>query len=322
MNASLLSTLRSLTDKTLLEDTRQVSIREKASTLELLEHLLEVDRRKAYAIRAYSSLFDYVVRELGYSESQAAERVNAARLMRSTPEVRESIASGELTLTTAAQIQRHFQAEKKSGNDLSDPQKSELIQACSGHSKREVEKVLLREASPEVKRSMQERVTQKTAERTELKFTIDESVRKKIEEAKNLLGDLTLESLLDQALESLLAQEKKKRGRNQNAAATIKTSATTASTFTPPATQPNGATSRFIPMEFKRAISARSGGQCEFLDAETHQRCSSRYRLQIDHLTPLALGGTTTLDNLRHLCANHNARAARDAGLGRRPESD
>lgn len=309
--------LTHLTDTTLLEATRQVSIREKQCTLQLLEHLLEIDRRKAYAERAYSSLFDYVVRELRYSESQAAERVNAARLLRSTPETRESLASGELTLTTAAQIQRHLQAEMKSGNELSEEKKTDLIEECLGQSKRTVEKVLLREASPQVRKQMEERVTQKTPERTELKFTVDESVRLKIDQAKELLGELTLEALLDQALQSLINQESRKRGRTPKrvTSSNVPTTDSTA-TSTPPVTQPKASTSRFIPIDFKRAVSARSGDQCEFVDTETGRRCPSRFRLQIDHRHPLALGGLTTPDNLRHLCANHNAHAARTAGLG------
>ena len=71
--------LKKLSDLELLEFTGRAAKNEKAATLVLLEHLLEVDVRRAFAADAYSSLFDYVVRGLKYSESQAAERVSAVR---------------------------------------------------------------------------------------------------------------------------------------------------------------------------------------------------------------------------------------------------
>jgi len=43
----------------------------------LLDYLLEVDVRRLYAIKAYSTLFEYVVKEQDYSEPAAAERIRA-----------------------------------------------------------------------------------------------------------------------------------------------------------------------------------------------------------------------------------------------------
>jgi hypothetical protein len=63
-----------------------------------------VDHRRAFAADLYTSLFDYLVRGLGFSESQSAERVAAVRLMRQNDQARESIQTGKLTLTSAAQI--------------------------------------------------------------------------------------------------------------------------------------------------------------------------------------------------------------------------
>jgi 5-methylcytosine-specific restriction endonuclease McrA len=73
--------------------------------------------------------------------------------------------------------------------------------------------------------------------------------------------------------------------------------------------------SRYIPIDLKRFVFARSKGQCEFVDSRTKARCHSTHRLQIDHHIPLALGGQTTASNLRHLCSAHNLRMATQAGL-------
>jgi hypothetical protein len=77
--------------------------------------------------------------------------------------------------------------------------------------------------------------------------------------------------------------------------------------------EPDGTTekrSRYIPVEVQRTIRRRSGGRCEYLDTETRRRCTGRFGLEFDHISPFARGGPSTLENLRHLCANHNRFAA------------
>lgn len=54
------------------------------------------------------------------------------------------------------------------------------------------------------------------------------------------------------------------------------------------------------------------------MNATNQKRCESRYRLQIDHIKPIALGGKTEIKNLRHLCQAHNLRMAAEMGNGNR----
>jgi 5-methylcytosine-specific restriction endonuclease McrA len=74
--------------------------------------------------------------------------------------------------------------------------------------------------------------------------------------------------------------------------------------------KPLSVKSRYIPVEAQRAVRRRSGGRCEYVDCKTQRRCTSRFGLQFDHIVPFAQGGPSTLENLRHLCANHNRLAA------------
>ncbi|MGZ3843545.1 MAG: hypothetical protein ACXVCA_15740, partial [Bdellovibrio sp.] len=55
----------------------------------ILEHIREVDVRKIYLERAYSSLYEYLVKELGYSGSAAMRRLEAARLLKEVPTLAE-----------------------------------------------------------------------------------------------------------------------------------------------------------------------------------------------------------------------------------------
>jgi len=71
------------------------------------------------------------------------------------------------------------------------------------------------------------------------------------------------------------------------------------------AQKPN-APSRYIPRALKQTVFFRAKNQCEFQDPVTGRRCSAKHHLEIDHVHALALGGTTTLENLRVLCRSHN----------------
>jgi len=69
-----------------------------------------------------------------------------------------------------------------------------------------------------------------------------------------------------------------------------------------------------IPNEIRRAVASRDGWQCTYRDGEGN-RCASRAFLQLHHEHAHALGGPSTIDNLRLLCASHNRLLAeRDFG--------
>jgi 5-methylcytosine-specific restriction endonuclease McrA len=72
---------------------------------------------------------------------------------------------------------------------------------------------------------------------------------------------------------------------------------------------------KYISIYTKRSLFAKAHHQCQYQDPKTHQRCGSKYQLEIDHKQPLALGGTNEIANLRILCRTHNGLAARKAGL-------
>jgi 5-methylcytosine-specific restriction endonuclease McrA len=70
--------------------------------------------------------------------------------------------------------------------------------------------------------------------------------------------------------------------------------------------------SRYVPAHVRRAVYERDDARCAHVDAEG-RRCTERSHLEIDHLVPWALGGPSTVDNLRLACRGHNAQAARQA---------
>jgi hypothetical protein len=77
----------------------------------------------------------------------------------------------------------------------------------------------------------------------------------------------------------------------------------------------NGRTAReHVSNEVRRAVAFRDRGQCTYVDDEG-RRCASRAFLQLHHELAHALGGLSTLENLRLLCGSHNRLLAeRDFG--------
>ena len=67
-----------------------------------------------------------------------------------------------------------------------------------------------------------------------------------------------------------------------------------------------GSRSRYIPVAVRSDVWRRDNGCCSYVDPHSGRRCGSRYRLEIDHVVPFALGGATELSNLRVRCRAHH----------------
>ena len=67
-----------------------------------------------------------------------------------------------------------------------------------------------------------------------------------------------------------------------------------------------GFRSRYIPAAVRREVWRRDQGCCSYVDRHSGRRCGSRYRLEIDHIAPFALGGASELSNLRLRCKAHH----------------
>lgn len=63
---------------------------------------------------------------------------------------------------------------------------------------------------------------------------------------------------------------------------------------------------RHIPEQIRRQVFLRDGGRCTYEDPITGRVCGSKYKLQVDHIKPIALGGDSHIDNLRTTCSSHN----------------
>ena len=290
---------RMQTNTQLHEQTLLAVANERRSTHRVIALLKENKARRLYAELAYPSLFTYVHECLGYSESQAYERVKACELAGRVPEIAEKLESGELSLSVVAKLASHIRRE---GTDLE--KTKALAQDLSHCTIREAEKVLVQNAT--LAPRVQERITPKTSEMSEVKFGADAELLQLLERAKELCAEASSAEVIRLALKGLIRKKKEKalglvhadqvRSKKPSAPGAGETKA--------------NVRSRYIPMPVRRTISNRSVGECEYVAPATGKRCASRFDIQCDHIDPFGLGGETTAINLRHCCETHNKLAA------------
>ena len=283
---------------------------EKAATFYLLECLHKIDSAKAYFELGYSSLYDYIHRALKYSEAQSYERMAAMRLAFRVPAIAEKLRDGELTLTSVAKISGHAKREKLGVLEITN-----LAEKAAGKSVQVVERMLAAEAKVEM--PARESLKPVSANATELRITVDQEFEKLLKTARELEMDPTLSiaQVLRQALKTHIEKRRKAKGATKiTVTGVTKVSASKDAAFARvakyAAPTPKQLNSRYIPIPTRQKIWQRSNGQCEYQSATTNIKCTSRQALQIDHRQPLALGGPTTFQNLRHLCADHNRHEA------------
>jgi hypothetical protein len=275
-----MNNIRELKDENLLIHTKKLVVEERAKTLEVIESLQEIYDRRLHSKCGFKSMHEYLVNELKYSDGSAYRRLSAMKLTQDLPEVKQSIADGKISLSTAAAVQSFF-------NKVATPkeQKLEILSKLEGASKLTCEKELAK-LSPEIK-VPEELMT----------VVLDEELKSLIAEFRELSCDsnpnnmVLLKKVFTTAIKQLKKSEK---------ASPEKLEETT-----------NNKDSRYIPEKMKRIIYKRAHAQCEYADQKTKRRCTARHYLEVDHIIPHALGGETTLDNLQLLCRAHNQFRAR-----------
>src|SRR3954451_8876142 len=321
-----------MNDDDLLACTRELVRNSCEMEAELLLHLAEIDERKLYAQRAYPSMHVFCVKDLGFSDGAAYNRLGVARAGRSWPAVLDALRSGAVHLSGLRVLVPHFTDENVQC----------LLAEATGKSKREIEEMAARlspkapvpdrvwrlpqrstqslfepvartqssddpTASPgpavPVSRQQEHRsiVAPLAEDIFEVRFTAPRELRDKLRQAQDLLRHRTprgaLAVVFDKALDALIVNLKKERfavGRKPR---------------NPAAPAESTSWSRNIPDAIKRAVYERAQGCCEFV-GDDGRRCTERGGLELDHVEGFARTHVHSVDGIRLLCLPHNRHAA------------
>ena len=277
-------------------------------------------------------MFGYLTEVLHFSEATAFRRIAVARAARTVPLLLERIREGAL----------HVAGAKLLAPTLTPENHVELLDLARHKSKRAIEKILAdRAPKPDVPARIRKlpnptalpgvRVPPQIAEpareapgreaapsapessvptpapsllgggRFKVQFTASQALCDRLREAQALLrhqlpdGDMA--EIIERALTLLVQDAKRKRF--------AKTSTRRCSK----AARKNGAASRHIPANIKRAVCARDGGRCAFVGVNG-RRCGSRDFLEFHHLDPWARTKRHSTDRIELRCRGHNRYAA------------
>ncbi|MBC7387135.1 MAG: hypothetical protein H7301_13365, partial [Cryobacterium sp.] len=105
----------------------------------ILDLLFEVEKRRVYSELKYDGLYPYCVPELGFTDAQAFQRIQAMRALKEVPEVKRLVEAGTLSVSAVAKVQIHFRKEAKSGKKSSTFEKRDLFLAMENLSSRAVD---------------------------------------------------------------------------------------------------------------------------------------------------------------------------------------
>jgi hypothetical protein len=289
----------------------ELARRENSALADLLLAVGEFDGQEVYRQLEFSSLFDFLHREIGLSRGSAYYRQVGARMVRRFPEVEEPIRDGRLCITTVSELSKVMIEENR----------TDVLPRFFGLSRQEA-KQLVAELRPvdlvprrpivteipllapmgsaptivqpvgrdrtHLDRGMplplQARtvVDPMTSTETRMHLTVSREFVALLRKAKagqsHVQPNATDEQVLTAALELLVENQEKRKAS--------------------------------VPAKVKREVRKRDQGKCQWKLADGGV-CGSEVRLEIDHVQPRGRGGPSTTENCRLLCKAHNLEAAR-----------
>ncbi|HJZ88843.1 MAG TPA: HNH endonuclease signature motif containing protein [Polyangia bacterium] len=284
---------------------QQLLGRERQLLVELVLALADFDRQRGYLELGYSSLWDYVHRALGQSETMTHYRVRAARFVQRFPQAVEPLRAGRLCITTLATL----------APVVTEANCDAVLAEAMEKPKREVERIKARLAPKPVPKDLVRKapaplpgkvaaspvqVEMLTEELARRHLTTDREFEDLLARARSALshtmpGASELE-ILKQGLRCIIRDHEKRKGLTERPR---------------PPKQPAASPSldAAIPRSVMRAVWQRDQSRCQW-PTQDGGICGSRVRVQFHHVIDRGRGGPSTEDNLILSCAVHNQYAA------------
>ncbi|MBY0371194.1 HNH endonuclease [bacterium] len=257
--------------KELLEGVKSWVKKEKEATLAVLEFLSEINRRAIWQEEGYSSLKDFCVRFLGYSEGEAGRRIHAANCVEEVPEIKPFIQESRLSLSAVSLIAPHISSENA----------PKMLPLVEGKPTSEISMVLFEHFDVPLPKEG-------------LKLPYDAELEELLKEAEGLLSEKDKLVLVKQGLKSLIKQ---KRACWDEPKRKVKTS-------------PKKHT-RYIPLATRREVKRQSDGCCEFRSASGVRCNQTAHLQFDHVRAWAHGGSSREIGNIRLLCKVHNLFLAR-----------
>ena len=291
----------------------ELARREHSALADLLLAVAEFDGQDVYRQLGYSSLFDFLHREVGLSRGSAYYRQVGARMIRRFPEVEGPVRDGKLCITTVSELAKVMTEENRAKVlpmffGLSRQEAKQLVvrlrpveQVPRRTIVTEVQPLALMESALAIVQPVGRSVTHPgrdalvllqprtlvepmTATETRIHITVSPEFVALLKKAKtgqsHVQPNATDEQVLTAGLQLLIEKQEKRKAS--------------------------------VPAKVKREVRKRDQGKCQWKLASGGV-CGSEVRLEIDHVVPRGRGGPSTAKNCRVLCRAHNLEAARES---------
>ena len=309
------NTLHALTNQNLLTELKALVKNECEVLGQIIRYLQEVEVRALHLELGYSSLFSFCTQLLGYSESAACRRIQAARSSIETPVLLTKLEAGTLTLCAVGELSR-----------VAATVREQLIPQSEGKPKEAVKLLVAQHLPPQVAKS--ERVTVHRVKPVEesalplfsaasvpappdespqpIRYTVtldlSEEEYRLLEEVALLSGTVKKSEAVVRALQ-LYRKHKSPIEREQRRQQKEQGDFTAAVEVNPTGLEQDR--SRSIPSAIRDAVLVRDQGRCTYVGPDGH-RCNESRWVQLDHIQPFSCGGEHSVANLRVLCGAHN----------------
>lgn len=327
------TTFTTLSDADLLAEVTRLATCERHATAQLVASLAELDARRLYLGRGFSSMFTYCTQVLHLSEHAAYNRIETARTARRFPTILDLLAGGSITLTTVCLLAAHLTPENH----------RELLDAARHKSKREVEAMVAQlrplppvpssvrklpavprpfasavappvpdllapepeltvpASAPPSESALAGRrpprppvVTPLAPEQYKVQVTVGRETIEKLRRVQDLMRHTIPNGDPAAIIDRALAVLLAQLERTKLAA-----------TDRPRKGRDLTPGSRHVPARVRRAVWARDERRCAFIGADG-RRCQERGFLEFHHTVPYAAGGEATVETIELRCRAHN----------------
>ena len=303
--------LKSFSDSVLLAEMKLKVETEKWTTAEIIEFVKEVERRRLFVKLEFNSLFDFMTGYFGYTPGSAQRRIDAARLLRDIPEVKEDLASGELNLMQVSALARAVREKQKTTN-VSVDEKREIIETIKSLDLLKTEATIAKMLDIPIKTKETKRMQQDGSVRRELTFSKEQE--ELLEQVKSLMSHVNPNPTVPEMFEYLAKRYvKHKVGTTKPAdAKSMDTTKVSAEELMPMPQStakmaviqtPSSKDVRYVSAPDRKQLLQKQGC-CQW--KKDNKICGSRFQLQTDHIKPIWADGTSEPPNLQLLCAFHN----------------
>jgi hypothetical protein len=279
---------------------------ERKITAEVVEYIREIDSRRAFSELGYTSTFAFLTEAHGYTAGAAQRRIDAARLLKEMPEIKEQLKTGELNLmqmTCLAHAVR--EKEKTSSCKVGLDEKRKIIDAVKGKELSSSQFTIYDMLDIEPKKMEIKKIQKDESTRIEMTFSKEES--QILQEVKDSLSHVMPGASVSEILIYLSKQHLKNKKTQPKATAKMEVKrddATTSKLEVNYEVKGKSDNPHYVRASIKREV--REEQTCCQWKHKNGRMCGSTFQLQADHRQSIWAGGSSEKVNLQTLCSFHN----------------